>query len=317
MPRRTGIPQQSHKVATSAYRVFQQDPDPPPPNSQKPALRSFPGAVLTDGIAALAQQANAEDDEVFESSAPLLSIHHPRSAELAPGSARPDRSARRQAASVVGYALVAADQPRRASQEFRRQQEKIASLCERRELRLLELVREPAQTRQRAVERPGLNYALERIAAGHANGLVVAELHCLSQSLPELGRLLEWLTRHHARLITAVPTIDTSEEAGRLAVRTVIEVSHWERQRLAERTKLGMRAARRKGPGSVADYPELRERIAVMRADGLTLQAIADQLNAEGVPTVRGGAKWRPSSVQAAVGYQRPPAPALRMGSKA
>jgi hypothetical protein len=37
----------------------------------------------------------------------------------------------------------------------------------------------------------------------------------------------------------------------------------------------------------------------------MTLQAIADQLNAEGVPTPRGGAKWRPSSVQTAAGYKR------------
>jgi hypothetical protein len=43
-----------------------------------------------------------------------------------------------------------------------------------------------------------------------------------------------------------------------------------------------------------------------MRSANMTLQAIADQLNAEGVPTLRGGAKWRPSSVQAALGYRRP-----------
>jgi hypothetical protein len=42
-----------------------------------------------------------------------------------------------------------------------------------------------------------------------------------------------------------------------------------------------------------------------MRAQGMTLQAIADRLNDEGVPTVRGGAKWRHSSVQAAAGYRR------------
>ena len=36
------------------------------------------------------------------------------------------------------------------------------------------------------------------------------------------------------------------------------------------------------------------------------MQAIADQLNADGIPTVRGGAKWRRSSVQAAAGYERP-----------
>jgi hypothetical protein len=42
-----------------------------------------------------------------------------------------------------------------------------------------------------------------------------------------------------------------------------------------------------------------------MRADGMTLQGIADVLNEEGVPTLRGGAKWRPSSVQTAAGYKR------------
>ena len=44
-----------------------------------------------------------------------------------------------------------------------------------------------------------------------------------------------------------------------------------------------------------------------MRTAGMTLQAIADVLNSEGVPTLRGGAMWRPSSVQSAAGYRRPP----------
>jgi hypothetical protein len=44
-----------------------------------------------------------------------------------------------------------------------------------------------------------------------------------------------------------------------------------------------------------------------MREEGMTLQAIADRLNEEGVPTVRGGAKWRHSSVQTAAGYVRRP----------
>ena len=40
----------------------------------------------------------------------------------------------------------------------------------------------------------------------------------------------------------------------------------------------------------------------------MSLQAISDILNAEGVPTLRGGTHWRPSSVQAATGYKRPSA---------
>ena len=44
-----------------------------------------------------------------------------------------------------------------------------------------------------------------------------------------------------------------------------------------------------------------------MRARGLTLQAIADRLNEEGVPTLRGGKEWRPVERP---GGRRLPAPA-------
>jgi hypothetical protein len=60
------------------------------------------------------------------------------------------------------------------------------------------------------------------------------------------------------------------------------------------------------GRPAVSDRPDLVERINNMRATGMTLQGIADQLNRERVPTLRGGRTWRPSSVQSALGYRRP-----------
>jgi DNA invertase Pin-like site-specific DNA recombinase len=209
--------------------------------------------------------------------------------------------------AMVGYASADADQRGRAKDELSRQLEQIASECERRGLHLLEVVRERDRQHRSPFERPGLGYALEQIVAGNATGLVVSDLSRLCRSLPDLGRVLEWLARREARFVAAGPGLDSDDNAGHLALRTIIEVSRWERERLRERTRKGMRAARRKGPASVADHPELSERIAAMRAGGMTLQAIADQLNADGIPTVRGGAKWRPSSVQAAAGYRRPP----------
>ena len=208
---------------------------------------------------------------------------------------------------VLGYASVQEELGERCRIELRRQAVQIAAECERRGLRLLEVVRDRERQRQRPLERPGLAYALQQIATGKASGIVVAELSRVTHSVSELGRVLEWLDRRDARFVAAGPGLDTEEEAGRMTLRTIIEVSRWERERLVERTRNGMLAARRKGPASVADHPELRERIADMRGAGMTLQAIADQLNAEGIPTVRGGAKWRPSSVQAAAGYRRPP----------
>lgn len=213
---------------------------------------------------------------------------------------------RANAARVLGYASENAARSEHSPDDFRRQGEEIASECGRRGLLLLRVVHERDRRHRRPMERPGLGYALAQIAAGEATGLVVSELSRITHSVPELGSVLEWLVIHGARFVAATPGVDTAEEAGRLTVQTIIQVSRWERQRLVERTRQGMRAAQSKGPASVADYPELKQRITAMRAGGMTLQAIADQLNAEDIPTVRGGAKWRPSSVQAATGYQRP-----------
>ena len=210
-----------------------------------------------------------------------------------------------QAPPVLGYASID-PQPGSSRNEFRRQAEKIASECERRGLALFDVVRERVPRRERALTRPGLAYALQQLASGRAMGLMVADLSRLTGSVPQLGPVLAWFSRSEARLIAVAEGIDTAEPAGRLVVRTLIEVSRWESRRLAERTRQGMRVARRKGPPTVADYPELKDRIAGMRAEGMTLQQIADRLNAEGVPTVRGGAKWRLASVQTATGYRRP-----------
>jgi DNA invertase Pin-like site-specific DNA recombinase len=210
------------------------------------------------------------------------------------------------AVPVVGYATVYAQQDGRSRSDLRSQVETIRSACERCGLQLVELVHEREPRRRHALQRPGLEYALQLLRSREAKGLVVAELSRLTHSVSELGRVLEWFLRSDIRLVAASSGLDTEQEACRLTARTIIEVSRWEHQRLVERTRMGMRAARRKGPRGVADYPELRERIAQMRAGGMTLQAIADLLNAEMVPTVRGGATWRPSSVQTAAGYRRP-----------
>jgi len=213
---------------------------------------------------------------------------------------------------MLGYASVSGSVNR---MELTEQAKVITRVCERGGLELLGLVREREPSNGKGngkdVERPGLGYALARISTGEAQGLVVSELSRLSRSAAELGGILEWLIRAEARLVAVAQGLDTDTREGRRAARMLIDVSNWERERLSERTRKGLQAARRQGRRTgrraVADDPELRERIARMRAEGMTLQAIADRLNEMGVPTIRGGAKWRPSSVQAAAGYKRPP----------
>jgi DNA invertase Pin-like site-specific DNA recombinase len=219
----------------------------------------------------------------------------------------PRLTARPTTAAVLGYATVARPPSGPMGAELGEQAQAIAEECKRRGLVLRELVQEWETGRARAVERPGLGYALHRISAGEASGLVVSDLSRLSPTVTQLGEVLERLLGSKIRVVAAAQGLDTAERGSRRAARTLIEVSGWERERLGERTRNGLKAARARGRPTVADNPQLREGIAHMRGKGMTLHAIADHLNATGVPTVRGGVKWRPSSVQAAAGYRRPP----------
>ena len=230
-----------------------------------------------------------------------------------PAEAKAERWRAQGAASgppVLGYASIPREAAGEYRTELRTQLQAIVTECRRRGLVLVDVVREHEPERAKSLQRPGLGYALRRIANGEACGLVVADLSRISRSVTDVGEVLDWFARAGARLVAARPRLDTGEEDGKLAARTLINVSSSERERLGERTRKGLEAAqrerRRRGRSAVADNPGLSDRIARMRAEGMTLQAIADRLNEEGVPTIRGGVKWRPSSVQAAVGYRRP-----------
>jgi DNA invertase Pin-like site-specific DNA recombinase len=209
---------------------------------------------------------------------------------------------------AVGYASVsAADDLNNA--ELKVQVRLIQEACQRRGLTLVKIVRDVESHASSDLRRPGLTYALDRLAARDASCLVVASLERLTRTAANLGALLGWLTECDARLVVIDLDLDTGTEEGQLGARALATVGGLERRKLEERTRKGLEAARemrRSGRPAVSDRPSLKQRIADMRAQGMTLQAIADTLNSEGVPTLRGGTEWRPSSVQAAAGYKRP-----------
>jgi DNA invertase Pin-like site-specific DNA recombinase len=151
--------------------------------------------------------------------------------------------------------------------------------------------------------RSGLARALELIGAGRATALAVAQLRDAASSLGELVRLLAWLQEAGADLIALDVGFDSGAADGQRALALLREVERWEREPHPDRRPRGR-------PGLSSVDPELAQRLARLRERGLSLQAIASALNAEGVPTPRGGAQWRPSSVQTALGYRRPRPPA-------
>lgn len=209
-------------------------------------------------------------------------------------------------ASAIGYASVRGLTDVRHP-DLTRQALAIHLFCARREWEVVQILWDVKPRGRRAPGRPGLGHAIDRLRRGEASCLVVAELERLCPSIAELGEILDAIQQANARLVSLDPALDTGTTPGRVAAQALMSVSSWERARRLEATS----AARAKAPVLPMIKPELRRWIVQMRASGMTLQAIADLLNDDGVPTVRGGVEWRTSSVQAALGYKRPGRSAL------
>src|SRR6186713_2494924 len=82
--------------------------------------------------------------------------------------------------------------------------------------------------------------------------------------------------------------VDTTTPAG----EAMATFSQFERRLISQRTRDALAMKRKQGvqlrrPQSIP--PKLARRIKTMRSRGMTLQAICDKLNGEGVPTPRGG----------------------------
>jgi DNA invertase Pin-like site-specific DNA recombinase len=165
----------------------------------------------------------------------------------------------------------------------------IERACERAGWRLVAIVRD--REGGRLLERPGLSHALDRIAEGQAGGLVVTDARLLSRSLDFAG-LVSWFRESDAALIALDLGVDTSTPEGSRVASTLVTINGWAGGRIAARA-----SARR---------AQLIQRIATMHEEeGMSLQAIADDLNAQRVRTLSGAEAWWPSGVQTALRYWR------------
>jgi DNA invertase Pin-like site-specific DNA recombinase len=272
------------------------------------AARSGLRATTPKVRAARGSRQDGTPDDVTPSpapGAPRLALGPPDEQPRSAAVPRPPGSRLSPGSPVIGYLTMSEDEGDGPDHG----EDAIVRACAQAGWRLAEIVRD-RETSGRSLDRPGIAYALRRIASGEAHALVVGDITRVCRSIVDLGALLRWFADADAPLVAADLGVDTSTADGQRVADVLMRLAASERDRIADRTRLGLAGlkaeGRSVGPPAVGDRPELRKRILAMRQANMTLQAIADTLNAEGVPTARGGARWRPSSVQRTLGYRRP-----------
>jgi DNA invertase Pin-like site-specific DNA recombinase/peptidoglycan hydrolase-like protein with peptidoglycan-binding domain len=154
----------------------------------------------------------------------------------------------------------------------------------------------------RMVGRPGLTRALERIAAGDARGLIISDARRLVRSLADLGALLQWFHDAGAALIALDLDLDTATADGRHTATTIIALAGWEGERTTNRARRGLARVQTPDRPATTPTPEQRatttERVRAMHAAGMTPQAIAHQLNTEGVTPPTTATGWSGATVK-------------------
>jgi DNA invertase Pin-like site-specific DNA recombinase len=206
---------------------------------------------------------------------------------------------------MVGYVRVGPREPREGRPDPQEQRLAIERACRERGWPLVG-VEEDVRS-GRTLRRDGLRRAITACRSGAAEGIVVARLDRLTYSLADLAELVREAVRGGYGIVSLDPAVDLESDAGRAVAEVLAAAADWVPRGLPGRARLLARRTRGDGepeaprrPGRpTSTPPELARRIRAMRASGLTLQAICDTLNGEGVPTPRGGALWRPTSLRA------------------
>lgn len=151
------------------------------------------------------------------------------------------------------------------------------------------------------LRRPGVAAALDALAAGKADALVVAKLDRLSRSLLDFAGVMDLASKQAWAVIALDVQVDTTTPAGEAMVNMLATFAQFERRLISQRTKEALAVRRANGvrlgrPRAVPDH--VRERIIRERLDGATLCQISGGLNRDGVATVKAGGRWHASTVR-------------------
>ena len=136
--------------------------------------------------------------------------------------------------------------------------------------------------------RPELDRLLDQLRPGDV--VVVTKYDRLARSLPDLLDIARAIEATGAGFRSLAENIDTTTPAGRLIFHVFASIAQFERERIAERTREGLAAARARGriggrppalnPGQKAEVRKMRD------AEGRTLTEIATLFRVS-VKTVR------------------------------
>jgi site-specific DNA recombinase len=214
---------------------------------------------------------------------------------------------------TIGYVRCSTEEQASSGHSLEVQKAKIEAYAHTFDLTIDEFVVD-AGASAKSLNRPGIKRLMERVESNEISSVIIFKLDRISRAIVDLASLVETFNRHDTAFVSVSEKLDTGSASGRLMVNLLGVLSQFEREQISERTTTTLVHLReigkaygptpygyhRNGSDLVVNENEYAslEYITQERESGESYHAIAKQLNAAGVLTPRGGAKWYPSSVR-------------------
>lgn len=227
------------------------------------------------------------------------------------------QAARGTTRRVIGYVRVSSDQQADSGLGLDDQRAKLEAYCAVKDLELVDVVVDAGES-AKSLDRPGIQAALQRLACGEADALLVGKLDRLTRSLRDLATLLERHFSGAVALLCMEHDVDTASAAGRMVLNLLMTVAQWEREAISERTAsaLAVKAARGERTTRFAPYgwqhvggrvvecaeeQSVLRRVRELHAQGVSVRKIGAQLAVDGYRS-RAGDAFGATQVQRMLG---------------
>lgn len=216
---------------------------------------------------------------------------------------------------LIGYVRVSSEDQAKSGLGLESQQAKIEAYAALYGHELVKIVVDAGES-AKSLNRPGIREALDSLSRGEAEGIIVLKLDRLTRSVADMGSLIDRYFGDKAgkALVSVSDQIDTTTAGGRLVLNVLVSVSQWEREAIGERTAAALESKARRGERKGGQAPigsrwEAKRLVAndgesgavsiikQLRESGMTIRAIASELNRRGVPVARKGAQWHVTTV--------------------
>lgn len=200
---------------------------------------------------------------------------------------------------VIGYLRVSTEEQASSGLGLEAQRARITAEATHKGWQVRWLVDEGYSAKN--LHRPAMREALRLLAAHEADALVVAKLDRFSRSVVDFSQTLILARKQGWAVVLLDLGVDTTTPNGKLVGGLMAQIAEWERDIIAQRTKEALAAAKSRGqrlgrPRATPD--DVVAQVVGLHETGMSLRSIARSLTDSAVPTTRGAAEWRASSVR-------------------